>query len=358
MEEYAAADNQTTRDDQGNVKFFDADAPAVNDFEAVTKALKEDKKSGLQYMSMFAEKQFFDQRYASRTCNITTEYSPDRLIGFPALVMDKILPAVYGTISSINTSISADGTNRQDITISSPKLLTIPIGDTPESYEVLVNTIPQFPKVFDNASYGTKVIGKGFYNKIMGLDNGVDGSSSSILTDDEKEEVTEITSVLLLTIKRLSRMLESESAAKKELDPKRRRRLVTEEEFWTFIQRSGDQKDTYKVSDIIKTFKKAKTEAPSVSDLNTASATQPTLRTDPSDMDTGREPDPAEPEFLFTTPNNPPEPEPEPEPAPPEDTAGRTPIVKFVLKKPKPFVEERRNRVKIAIASSGDVYSV
>ena len=273
-------------ENKGTYAFIGKETNNTNDLDVVS-----GKDPALNYLSVFSEKAFYDERYASRSCNITTEYSPHRLIGFPALIVDKILPAVYGTLISIDSMISADGRSSQNLVIASSKLITPPKGD-PTDVDVFLNFIPQFPKIYNKDDYSPETVGKTFYNDVVGIET--DGSSYSLLDEDviaKKPNINETTTNLIYTVKKLLSYLENGLDAKKKLSSQLKRTLVTESDFWKFIGRTGEDDDIYSVE-----------------------GTDPDLTFDKTD-------------------------------------------VSFKISTPKPFVKERRQRVKLALIK-GNIYNV
>ncbi len=65
--------------------------------------------------------QYYKKKYSVRTFSVVTTYTPNRLIGFPGLVVDKELPAVVGKIVSINSNLDANGNGTSAIRFSTPR---------------------------------------------------------------------------------------------------------------------------------------------------------------------------------------------------------------------------------------------
>ena len=202
----------------------------------------------LKYLSYWADKSFFDSRYASRSCNLSIAYSPYRMVGFPALVVDKILPSIYGTIESIESSISADGNASQRISIKSPKLITS-LSNTakPELLDIYGNFIPQFPYCYSTEIYDSKTIGSNIYNELIGEDaGGADVSSLlSLIPEANTKDLKDITSLLIAAVNYLKILMDDEQNARNSLDRARLRTLCEEGKFWKFLGRTGTDADVY-----------------------------------------------------------------------------------------------------------------
>ena len=83
-----------------------------------------------QYQINMATLAYLDQRHAHRVATVTTPYSPYRVVGFPGLILTKYFAALVGTLNSIDTQISADGTATQTLTFTHVRSYNIPITDT------------------------------------------------------------------------------------------------------------------------------------------------------------------------------------------------------------------------------------
>ena len=71
--------------------------------------------------------EYDNQRFSNRTCDITTTYNPNRLVGFPGVFIDtrnlNEAPTIIGQIANINSRITADGSGSSQITIHKPRVL-------------------------------------------------------------------------------------------------------------------------------------------------------------------------------------------------------------------------------------------
>ncbi len=99
-------------------------------------ALKEDatadeKKAHLKELDDYIKKlrlnransQFQKEKLGSSNFNITTYYSPFRMVGFPGVCMDNALPNIMGVIGSISSVIDANGQASSQITFVFPKFI-------------------------------------------------------------------------------------------------------------------------------------------------------------------------------------------------------------------------------------------
>jgi len=242
----------------------------------------------IEFYTRFSEKAFHDARYNSRRCNLSTEYNPYRVIGFPALIVDRILPSIYGTIVGIDSRISADGSTSQNLTIDSPKLITKSEPTNLSIYEAFTNFLPEFPAIYDEKEYAADKIGKKMYNDIMGYEEAdQDGGGLAFLNPEHG--FSHITNSLVGIVNKIIGLLEDETLNKHHLDALRKRNLCTEKQFWDFMNRTNTPEDYYEAE----TLKYTKTK--------------------------DKKPE------KFANPE-------------------------------KPFVAERRDRVKLAIRKAGEVY--
>lgn len=105
------------------------------------------------------DRRFFELRSKSKTMSVTCAYNPYRMIGFPGAVLDWDLPHVVGTVVSISTSISAEGTATQSLEFAN----TIAITETYPDFAV--EEAVTFPKYLSDIYQNSKV---GFeYQKLV-----------------------------------------------------------------------------------------------------------------------------------------------------------------------------------------------
>ncbi len=151
------------------------------------------------------------------SCTISTSYNPYRLAGFPGLVVDKVLPCVYGVFSEITTSISVEGLCKQTITISNPKLVF-----PSDVYKEANDNI--FPIIDQAEDYQVSTIGKTTYNELLGV-SGQDSSIMRLYTGKKTPKLGELLTKVCLRLR-------------EEDDPeiKFKRPLVTEKMYRDFIK--------------------------------------------------------------------------------------------------------------------------
>ena len=78
------------------------------------------------YMNMLKHetlKSFLTARGQAQAFSITTDWCPFRFVGLPGVALDLRGPSVVGVVSSISTTISADGTAQQSLTFRNPRLV-------------------------------------------------------------------------------------------------------------------------------------------------------------------------------------------------------------------------------------------
>ena len=113
-------------DDFANIKAkLDAEK-AAEIKDSMTDAEKEEAGRGSDaftrdFRGRWVDNEFQKRVLSARSFSITTQYSPYRICGLPALYMDDVLPCVIGNISQIINSIDPNGTAMSQITFSNSK---------------------------------------------------------------------------------------------------------------------------------------------------------------------------------------------------------------------------------------------
>jgi hypothetical protein len=77
------------------------------------------------YQINMASLAYLDDRHAQRTAIVATPYNPYRMIGFPGLILTKYFATLIGTIDSIDSQISADGTASQTVSFTHVRTYSI-----------------------------------------------------------------------------------------------------------------------------------------------------------------------------------------------------------------------------------------
>jgi len=199
---------------------------------------EDDSKAGDGVIQKMVDLKFFDQRYRYRTFDITTVYSPHRLVGFPALIVDPIFPSVYGTIAGITTIISAGGTATQTLSIRAPKLVSenAVIGSSQTKNVGLYynDYIPSFPALFDDSKYGASKIYSETYPQITGE---LEDSNLKDYLDKVTEETNDPTKVMQAFVTYIKTITQgvSEADINRTIKPLLKRSLVKESDFWNFV---------------------------------------------------------------------------------------------------------------------------
>jgi len=207
----------------------------------------EETKKPVDFISNTLDRQFITERFNSRSVSISTNYTPYRLVGFPAVVLDEIFPSIVGNISSITSTISADGQGTQTISIEHPRIF-LNDNDISSTMPAGIDTVPMFPGYFDD-SYKAKNIGKQRYSQLINRNNqtSADESIWTYVTDEEAKTIDDIATDpeheaeyeaqrLSLAIKKLKRAYKSIQFDKHiYINNQIKRSLVTEKEWWTFL---------------------------------------------------------------------------------------------------------------------------
>ena len=105
---------------------------------------------------------WLDQRHSARSAILTTPYNPYRAIGFPGLILTNYFATLVGTVDSIESFISADGTANQTLTFSHIRAYNINVKDRQgvpfqidnsiTTKQVIYNPSQQFSFMDDNFS--------------------------------------------------------------------------------------------------------------------------------------------------------------------------------------------------------------
>jgi hypothetical protein len=83
------------------------------------------EKSGplAQAFQLEGAQRYFKMKYGQRTASFTCDWSPYRIIGFPAVFIDTNGPSILGVLSSINTSINAAGQAISSVTMRNVQVI-------------------------------------------------------------------------------------------------------------------------------------------------------------------------------------------------------------------------------------------
>jgi len=165
------------------------------------------------YWTSMADGMFIKKRYETRNAVLTTVYNPNRLCGFPGIIIDDELPAVIGKIQSISSTISADGQSISQITMShchthwdedleKPTVVGLGLLTTVTGvYNYMRDAIPSMDHIYKfmwngkDSRYRWYNMGKEIYGPMLGYDVSQDYSilryaDTSLL--DKQDEATNV----------------------------------------------------------------------------------------------------------------------------------------------------------------------
>ncbi|MBT7928696.1 hypothetical protein HN682_02085 [Candidatus Peregrinibacteria bacterium] len=124
--------------------------------------------------------EFFDARYGSRSCSVSTEFNPHRIIGFPALILETEddTPSVCGILSGQRITINSEGAASCQLTISKPRLIwdaqeNIDIAEdagedpSPHKLDLTYDLVPFMNSYLDEDFYKIDKIGVEIYPLIQ-----------------------------------------------------------------------------------------------------------------------------------------------------------------------------------------------
>lgn len=156
-----------------------------------------------KYHKALADRHYADMRLNSRNFIVGVPYTPFRLIGFPAAVIDRQFPTVVGTVASITSNISTDGNAMQTLQLSKARVWWD--GITSENGNgFLSETHVAIPEWFDKDTFDAANIGKKFYKNIIPSQPGDARSDMSIACVlDEKDKTGKDMDVMNAAIKKL-----------------------------------------------------------------------------------------------------------------------------------------------------------
>lgn len=241
------------KDDKGNIE--DSDAAYKGSFEKF-------RTSQLgRYMQSVNMWEFLRRKYAVRSFSVTTTYTPNRVVGFPGIVLDKKLPSVVGKIVSISSTLNANGTGSSNIVFQGPRSYKENdfdknpdpwTGDTP-LFNEFTDEWPGTPFWFDE-TYNADKIGETLKPIVDPTNNTkvtVDfhaGDFPTTTNNVSKDQVN----VIAKSIFNLKKKYDIYDDKHLFIDKETSRNLITEEEFWKFLV--GNKRVDYKKNDNYKSF--------------------------------------------------------------------------------------------------------
>ena len=189
------------------------------------------------YARKIIDYRFFLERYKRRNLSFQTDYSPYRLVGFPMVYIDDVLPAIVGTIETIQHTIHAGGRATSSIKVSYPRIHWTE--DFPTEFSANEDSAPKFPEWFDE-SYSAASIGSEHYSGVTDgiLDRPNETSDGSILdyASDTNVAVDDAT-LLGSAIKNLKDRWASlpDNLKQNFAVNVTKRNLISEEQYWMFL---------------------------------------------------------------------------------------------------------------------------
>jgi hypothetical protein len=119
--------------------------------------------------------QYLRGKYQGRIATAVVDWNPNRMIGFPCLIMEEEAPSIAGVLSSISTTIDSNGNANSTINVRSPRLVYTDssIFNHSDSDSDVVNdfTNDMFTNtnhtLYDPDLYSFTNVGKDFYNYVM-----------------------------------------------------------------------------------------------------------------------------------------------------------------------------------------------
>ena len=130
------------------------------------------------YQVNMAMTAYLDQKHAARVAYVDTPYTPYRLVGFPSLILTKYFLTLVGNIETIDSTISADGTASQHLTLSHVRTYNIDAVDA--GGKVVPNPIitPQ-PDIVEDSFSNPPIWYEGFYSNYAKFYKEVTGNPDS-----------------------------------------------------------------------------------------------------------------------------------------------------------------------------------
>ncbi len=144
----------------GTVDFNSEEASKVEDLTSTL--------SGTDYarqMQAVADKRFFELRATSKKGSFVINYSPYRLVGFQGVLLDEELPTYMGVFSSITSTLDANGSATQTISLNGlkPFCLDELYHTYTENYE---DFLPELP-IYYSAAFKANSIGDNYYSSLI-----------------------------------------------------------------------------------------------------------------------------------------------------------------------------------------------
>jgi len=211
-------------------------------------------------------REYFDRKFSTRNAQVITKFSPYRLLGFPAIILDEVFPSVYGQLVGITSEINAMGGVSQVLSINKPKLVNKIAEDKGAvSYtKNMLDIIPEFSDTYAPEDFNNNNIGFKLYNDAMGAEKGEDKSLNNFMPafvdlDDfgptavsqelgvgafeyekapppRKPPPYNTAYVIRHSINRLNRLSLHKVTTQNKINE---RELISEKDFWTYLGMKG-----------------------------------------------------------------------------------------------------------------------
>ena len=145
----------------------------------VVKHFKNDDNSITTTLGITAGRQYITEKFATKRLEVTTAWSPNYVVGLPGMVFKEGMPTFIGTVSSVNHSISLQGSAITSVVFTSCRIIHDEKVDTEEQENLnplsdfLLNDVTEniiyggVKYMYDENLYSFDNIGKFLYNYII-----------------------------------------------------------------------------------------------------------------------------------------------------------------------------------------------
>lgn len=241
-----------------------------------------------KYWKSMINGMFLRKRYSTRNCTLTAVYNPNRVCGFPGIVIDEELPAVIGRITNIATSISAEGQSISQISMSEchthwdEDLEKLDVGNT-NTYNYARDALPSIDHIYkylwtgNESNYRWYNIGKQVFAPLLGFDPDKDYSllrfadAEFLDKQDDAKKVVDwenYAKAIASSVKNLRQLYNSFNNKNDLSDEIISRQLLTMSEYWTALTGESqiDQTKHYKAALYLQEYADHRNSSDSVKD--------------------------------------------------------------------------------------------
>ncbi|MGV8131145.1 MAG: hypothetical protein ACP5N7_03545 [Candidatus Pacearchaeota archaeon] len=220
------------------------------------------------YWTSMIDGTFLKRRYGTRNAVLSAVYNPNRICGFPAIIIDNELPAVIGKITGITTTISANGQTMSQIMLSTchthwdqdlETVNSFEFSTTPTAsgyYNYMKDALPPMDHIWKflwdpdgDAKYRWFNLGKKIYSPMLGLPETTDSSilqfaEDSYLREADRQNAKVIdwedyAKAIANSIKNMRRLYKSFENKSSFTDKVIARNLITMDDYWRIL--TGDK---------------------------------------------------------------------------------------------------------------------